>query len=209
MHYDIKRTSAFVLIISFFLLRKFFSKKWGKAPGGHVGILSVFNREGMLIVWLTAILLQILGFADFLRMRFDEFTLDLFSALGLVYAIVGLIGMIAVRVERGSTWGRVGDHPATQHRLITTGPYKILRHPHYAFLGFYAVGIPLLIGNWAWTLIIPWVILSTINACKEERDLEVRYGDEWRRYASTVLFFWLPKSPFMAPLRPWDLGGRD
>ena len=44
------------------------------------------------------------------------------------------------------------------HRVISTGPYRIVRHPMYAGAIVYLVGIPLLLGSWLGLLIMPLII---------------------------------------------------
>ncbi|KAJ3187126.1 hypothetical protein HDU85_007164 [Gaertneriomyces sp. JEL0708] len=73
------------------------------------------------------------------------------------------------------------------HRLITNGPYKMLRHPSYtgllmivpSYITFHALpaGIHIV------TLIS--VILVVIRIKQEERMLEEAFGDEWTQYAKT------------------------
>jgi protein-S-isoprenylcysteine O-methyltransferase len=43
---------------------------------------------------------------------------------------------------------------AADHRLIDSGPYRLIRHPSYTGLFLLYLGICLCIGNWATTLII-------------------------------------------------------
>jgi protein-S-isoprenylcysteine O-methyltransferase Ste14 len=72
--------------------------------------------------------------------------------------------------------------------LITDGPYRFSRNPAYVALTLWYLGIGLLLNNgWVLLLTIPlvlvmdrWVIRS------EERHLEARFGDDYRRYESSV-----------------------
>jgi protein-S-isoprenylcysteine O-methyltransferase Ste14 len=43
-------------------------------------------------------------------------------------------------------------------RVITTGPYRIVRHPMYAGAILYMLGIPLLLGSWLGLLVLPLII---------------------------------------------------
>jgi protein-S-isoprenylcysteine O-methyltransferase Ste14 len=44
------------------------------------------------------------------------------------------------------------------HRVISTGPYGIVRHPMYSGGIVYMVGIPLLLGSWFGVLVLPLII---------------------------------------------------
>lgn len=69
------------------------------------------------------------------------------------------------------------------HRLITSGPYRYIRHPLYTFGGLAWLGLGLLATLW-------WVLLGGIAAFaliayrtpKEEAYLLAEFGDEYRRY---------------------------
>jgi protein-S-isoprenylcysteine O-methyltransferase Ste14 len=53
--------------------------------------------------------------------------------------------VIRIQAERGQ-------------RVITTGPYSLVRHPMYAGATLYMVGIPLLLGSWLGLLVLPLII---------------------------------------------------
>ena len=44
------------------------------------------------------------------------------------------------------------------HRVITDGPYRIVRHPMYAGAVLYLIGMPLLLGSWWGLLCVPLLI---------------------------------------------------
>jgi protein-S-isoprenylcysteine O-methyltransferase Ste14 len=78
--------------------------------------------------------------------------------------------------------GGVGLYDA--HELVTTGPYRTLRHPIYA--SFIAIMILLLMMSANWMLGASGILLvSTIAAGRipvEERELNARFGDKWQSY---------------------------
>jgi protein-S-isoprenylcysteine O-methyltransferase Ste14 len=43
-------------------------------------------------------------------------------------------------------------------RVISTGPYRIVRHPMYAGATLYMVGMPLLFGSWLGLLVLPLIL---------------------------------------------------
>jgi protein-S-isoprenylcysteine O-methyltransferase Ste14 len=58
------------------------------------------------------------------------------------------------------------------HRVVTTGPYRIIRHPGYAATIIGAVGVPLMLGSWwAFVPMVAHMILFGIRTWLEDRTL--------------------------------------
>lgn len=78
-----------------------------------------------------------------------------------------------------------------QHRLATTGPYAVIRHPQYA--GFVLIMLGFLL-QWPTLLTLAMfpvlVVMYARLARAEERDSEKAFGQAWRNYAArTPAFF--------------------
>jgi protein-S-isoprenylcysteine O-methyltransferase Ste14 len=72
--------------------------------------------------------------------------------------------------------------------LVQDGVFRLSRNPMY--LGFEAIllGIALLLGSaspWLVVVVFPFVI-ERVYVHVEERMLEAKFGDEWRRYKARV-----------------------
>jgi protein-S-isoprenylcysteine O-methyltransferase Ste14 len=78
-----------------------------------------------------------------------------------------------------------------EHTLVTTGPYRWVRHPFYAGGGLGMAAISLVTANAFVTITGALVlILLAIRTRKEEAKLIERFGGEYRRYAErTGQFF--------------------
>ncbi len=75
---------------------------------------------------------------------------------------------------------------ADGQRVVSTGPYAIVRHPLYACALVYLIGMPLALGSW-WGLAVlaatfPFLIWRLFD---EERFLAVHL-DGYRAYMATV-----------------------
>ena len=70
-----------------------------------------------------------------------------------------------------------------EHRLVTNGPYRWIRHPMYSFFLLFLAGISLAADSWflAGTGLAAFVLLLTRTPIEERRLLE-SFGDEYRRY---------------------------
>ena len=79
-----------------------------------------------------------------------------------------------------------------QHRLITTGPYRFVRHPMYAAYLLLFLGAFLLSANWAIGAGGVGVIITlmTLRLAGEERRLAERFDGAWLSYRdATGAFF--------------------
>jgi protein-S-isoprenylcysteine O-methyltransferase Ste14 len=70
-----------------------------------------------------------------------------------------------------------------RHNLITSGPYRFIRHPFYAGAGLALLANSLLAAN-SFLLTTGAAVfgLMIIRTGREEANLLVRFGDEYRRY---------------------------
>ena len=76
--------------------------------------------------------------------------------------------------------------PATS--LVTDGPNRYSRNPGYLALTLLYVGIAIVLGSvWVLLLIAPVLVVMNYEVVnKEERHLEVQFGEEYLRYKSKV-----------------------
>lgn len=71
-----------------------------------------------------------------------------------------------------------------QHRLVTSGPYRWVRHPLYTVGLTLFVSIGLMAANW---FILLWAVAAALGIRlvvipREEAELEARFGEDYRRY---------------------------
>lgn len=102
-------------------------------------------------------------------------------ALGILIAGVGL------RVWAISTLGRfftvdVAIHE--DHRLVTRGPYRWLRHPSYTGVLLAFLGIGLSLGSWPGllALVVPVLLALGRRISVEERVLGQHFGPAWQEH---------------------------
>ena len=70
------------------------------------------------------------------------------------------------------------------HRLITHGVYRHVRHPMYAALFLYSIGQALVVPNWVVgpSYLVAFGILFTLRIGGEERMMLETFGDEYAAY---------------------------
>ena len=105
------------------------------------------------------------------------------AASGSLLAIAGAVLILKSRAELGPAWSLV---PMADQRtgLVTTGPYRLVRHPIYGGLALLAVGQALAFGSWPALFIVLSGILPTFawRARAEERLLSRTFGERYEVY---------------------------
>lgn len=113
---------------------------------------------------------------------------------GFAAFVGGLAFAVAGRLALGSSYrpsSTVGASLATGHRLVTDGPYALVRHPMYLGLALMAFGSLALYRTWTTAWFVVQLPVLAVRARREETLLEEVFGDEWRHYAARVPP-WLP-----------------
>ena len=73
-------------------------------------------------------------------------------------------------------------------RIIRGGPYRFTRNPMYLGMTSMYLGVTLC-KNWAWPVFcLPfvWWVMNAYVIAREERYLEAKFGDDYRRYKARV-----------------------
>ena len=118
---------------------------------------------------------------------FAPTTLDPFSPTTIVGAVLIALGLYYI-IFWWSYW-----RTNYNGKLVTGGPYMIVRHPYY--LGFLLLTTGLvvilpLVETIGLALISWWIILSQIG--KEEEELIKKYGSKYREYQKRVKWRLIP-----------------
>lgn len=105
--------------------------------------------------------------------------------LGLVLFAFGLGFAIWARVHIGRNWGT----PMTQKEepeLVTSGPYRLVRHPIYAGLLVAGIGTSVAL-SWAWLIAVALAAIYFVDsATVEERYLTEQFPDRYPMYKRTT-----------------------
>jgi protein-S-isoprenylcysteine O-methyltransferase Ste14 len=145
-------------------------RKKGRHPWGHE--LRIRLVIGVLVV-------VFLRFAPF---RDHGYNSDLTrGVVGLVLFGLGLAGAIWARVHIGRNWGT----PMTQKEnpeLVTSGPYRLVRHPIYSGILLAGIGTAVALG-WFWLVVFALSgIYFVYSATVEERYLSEQFPDMYAAY---------------------------
>lgn len=108
-------------------------------------------------------------------------------ALGAIVVAAGLLlGASALGLFRRARTSPLPIRPTTA--LVASGPYRFTRNPMYVGMAAVYLGVTLWM-NSAWPLLFfPLVIVfvQRMAILPEERYLEAKFGDEYRRYRAQV-----------------------
>jgi protein-S-isoprenylcysteine O-methyltransferase Ste14 len=147
-----------------------FSMKRGHVP---------WSRELIIRVLIAAVVIILIRVGAF---RHHGITTDPWRAgIGLVLFAAGLGLAIWARLNIGRNWGS----PMTQKvdpELVTSGPYRLVRHPIYSGILLAAVGTAVAL-SWVWLIAVALAgIYFGYSATVEERFLAEQFPDTYPAY---------------------------
>src|SRR6185436_11275947 len=104
---------------------------------------------------------------------------------GMICLVMGLWLFYRSHADLGTNWS-VTLEIREQHRLITQGVYRRIRHPMYSALALYSIGQALVIPNWVAgpSNLIAFAILFALRVRAEERMMVREFGDEFALYSA-------------------------
>ena len=116
-----------------------------------------------------------------LREQFVPHTTIVYS-IGLALAILGAALAIFSRVMLGRNWSATVQLKQ-DHELITSGPYRLVRHPIYTGLLALFLGNAVMVGDWRGLLAVALVFVSFWRKYRlEELWLAEHFGETYRLY---------------------------
>lgn len=195
MNENIFRILAAVILLTGMGISSYFRIKADKETGEKISrkvdgsVMMNFIKIGGLILWLSPFVYLInpnwmawskVGLPESIRW------------LGVGVGIIGVLGVYWLFSSIGS-----GITPTSEtrkeHKLVTNGIYKYVRHPLYTFGSSLFISFGMMADNWFIALLgILAFIGMAIRTPKEEANLIEKFGDEYREYMKRTGRF-LPK----------------
>lgn len=117
---------------------------------------------------------------------FAEYALDTGPLVaGVMCLVMGLWLFYRSHADLGTNWS-ITLEVREQHRLITQGVYRRIRHPMYSALALYSIGQALVIPNWVAgpSNLLAFAILLALRVHAEERMMVKEFGDEYEVYSA-------------------------
>ena len=109
--------------------------------------------------------------------------------IGVVAGLLTIALFLWVHRALGENWS-TSVEPKEQHALVTSGPYRWVRHPMYTTMFVWTLAFFLLSANWF--VGITWLALSILAASRageEEAALIEKFGAEYRAYMQRTARF--------------------
>jgi protein-S-isoprenylcysteine O-methyltransferase Ste14 len=158
-------------------------------PKGNllVQLVNVFNLFFLLVVNpLVGILLitDRLPRSDPTHMSINEqWITTLLESVGLVVCVAGYLLMAWALITLGRNYQLGGSAPRPEDKMISDGPYSLIRHPMYTAALSIALGLALLIQSWA-VIGVFFIYLALITPLigMEENTLRKAYDEQYRVY---------------------------
>jgi protein-S-isoprenylcysteine O-methyltransferase Ste14 len=131
---------------------------------------------GTSIIPLIYVFWPWLSFADY---RLPEWA----SCAGVLILAVGIWLLWHAHKDLGRNWF-VTLQIRKGHTLVTTGVYRLVRHPMYASAWLWVICQPLLLHNWlaGFSGVVSFGIFYLVRSAREEQMMLDRFGDEYREY---------------------------
>ena len=184
------RLAFFILFMLLLAMRIYFMVRVRRSGGRIMPDSKAIEREGgrgyfivRVIVFVALIVFLVMYFigAEWI----DAFSIplpDWLRWLGFVIGIFSILFWAWVQVTLDKQWSPQLQL-TTDHHLITTGPYKRIRHPLYTGMIGWMIAISLLTANW---IFVGACVLAFAGLLwripKEEQMMIEAFGDEYKAY---------------------------
>lgn len=112
------------------------------------------------------------------------------SIAGDVLVALGFLIIFFVFQENTFTSSTIAV--ATDQKVITTGPYAIVRHPMYSGSFLYMLGIPIALGSWWGLCVLLLMTLTTLWRLFDEENLLKKELPGYREYTQKVRYRLVP-----------------
>ena len=175
-------TAVFVVTMAIVLYHRFKARTGEPIDRRQEGLLlAVTLRLSGLALWLIVL-------AYLINPHWVAWSqLELPAAVRWLGAAVGMAAALMMAWTLHNLGQNLTDSVVTRSaaNLVTSGPYRWIRHPFYVSFALLIVSAALLAANWLIALAGAAVfVLLDLRTPKEERRLLDRFGDDYRNYAA-------------------------
>ncbi len=170
-------TICWIIFILYWLVSAFFVKQSATKYNWKIQIIWRLMLIVIVIIFVKFDRLGAISFLAFLLRSFFGYVI-----IGTVLTVLGLIIAIWARISLGRNWSSYTTYKK-EHELITTGPYRFLRHPIYSGMFLMLTGAFLYYGKLI--ILVIFAIASMIIAWRivqEEKSMIKLFGKKYTDY---------------------------
>jgi protein-S-isoprenylcysteine O-methyltransferase Ste14 len=174
----------FAGLVAWYIIRYPFERRAKKV--GVTKSLFGWRESGLLSLaflglWIVPLIYSLTGFPAAL----DRPLIPTIAILGVVALCGALLLFYRSHADLGRNWS-ISLEIRNEHRLVTTGIYRFVRHPMYSSFFLLAVAQLMLLPNWfaGATGLIGVGMLYAFRIRQEERMMTERFGAEYREYVA-------------------------
>lgn len=185
MNENIFRFLAAVILFAGVGISSYFRRKADRETGEKISrkvdgtVTMTMIKIGGLILWFSPLIYLIRpGWMAWSKVGLPDWTRWLGVAIGIL-CVLGIYWLFS------SIGSGITPTSATreQHKLVTSGPYRWVRHPLYTVGSSLFISFGMMADNWFIAALgILAFIGMAIRTPKEEANLIEKFGDEYRQY---------------------------
>lgn len=172
----------FICFVTAIIIRLFYRLRTlgNRVVHSRITALEVFllalSVVGMVIIPLLYLFTSRLDFADYLLPGWTGW-------LGTAVFVIGLWLLWLSHSALGQNWSSTLE-VRENHRLVTGGIYKYVRHPMYAAIWLWGIAQILLLHNWiaGWSHLASFGLLYFLRVPREEKMMLDQFGEDYRVY---------------------------
>jgi protein-S-isoprenylcysteine O-methyltransferase Ste14 len=183
----------FAGLVAWYVIRYPFERRAKKV--GVTKSLFGWRESGLLALaflglWIIPGIYALTGFPAAL----DRPLIPAIAILGIVTLCAALLLFYRSHADLGRNWS-ISLELRSEHRLVSSGIYRLIRHPMYSSFFLMAVAQLMLLPNWfaGATGLVGVAMLYAFRIRQEERMMMERFGAEYRDYMARTarLIPWL------------------
>ena len=176
---------SYIIIFLFSLfvaVRLYFTRfKYKRKVKTEINKYVKYIAFGPFVIWFGIILLLILP-VDTPVKAFNLPTNDTLPIVGEGMVVISILLLYWGHKTMGNQWPVVKD--MKNYSMVTTGPYKYVRHPIYLSFFLFTIGKSMVFANLLLLIIIPSLIMLYVHTLMEEQKLAKKFGKSYLDYMS-------------------------
>jgi protein-S-isoprenylcysteine O-methyltransferase Ste14 len=172
------------LVIAMNLIRIYYQKRYRRTHATTEWTIAPKREKRLIQMMFFALAVPCMIWLFTGWLSFGQLALpDGIRIAGFVIGAYAMWWFYRIHRTLGDNWSPVLEI-RKEHTLITSGPYRKVRHPMYSDMMLWLVSFALVTANWFYALVISTglAILFSVRIPDEEKLMTERFGEQYREY---------------------------